>query len=114
MEPMVVKSVNKVQDNILHVTPYSKESGRRQSPKANPKASMCLHDLIPQVVEIVYSESYRHRDVHIPNICFNENFTAVLIDLDNSKHDSHPTKTSGKDSQSGQHQNKGKHGTIEK
>ena len=50
---MVVKSVNKVQDNILHVTPYSKESGRRQSPKANPKASMCLHDLIPQVVEIV-------------------------------------------------------------
>ena len=52
--------------------------------------------------------------MHIPNICFNENFTAVLIDLDNSKHDSHPTKTSGKDSQSGQHQNKGKHGTIEK
>ena len=59
----------------------------RYDPLSNEEASMCLLDFIPQVVEIVkklYSEGYQHTDVRIPNICFNENFKAVLIDLDNS------------------------------
>ena len=56
-------------------------------PLSNEEVSMCLRNFIPKVVKIVEnlcSDGFEHRDVRIPNICFDKNCKAILIDLDNS------------------------------
>ena len=56
-------------------------------PLSNKEVSMCLRDFIPKVVKIVEnlcSDGFEHKDVRIPNICFDKNCEPILIDLDNS------------------------------
>ena len=47
----------------------------------------CLHHFISAIVkvlELVYNADYIHKDVRVPNICFDIKYTPVLIDFDMS------------------------------
>ena len=55
------------------------------SPLLCSEAASCLYDLVlkvKQALQSLHELGWTHQDVRLPNICFNESFDAVLIDLD--------------------------------
>ena len=55
------------------------------NPMSRDEAKYCLHDLVPKIckcLEDLHKFGYSHRDVRLPNICFDANHCPVLIDLD--------------------------------
>ena len=56
-------------------------------PLTTEKAYMCLRDLVENMhlaLEAYHGAGLAHLDVRLENVCFNENFQPVLIDLDRS------------------------------
>lgn len=52
------------------------------------KASLCLHDLLKglaQAIQEFHQNGYAHQDIRLENVCFNEQYEPVLIDLDRSR-----------------------------
>lgn len=57
----------------------------KHDPLNNKELARCLYNYFPAVIKIVQSvheKNIIHRDVRVPNICFNENYDPVLIDFD--------------------------------
>ena len=55
------------------------------SPLKRDQASKCLHNLVKGIdaaLEALHECGLAHNDVRLPNVCFNERFQPVLIDLD--------------------------------
>ena len=80
-------------NQILHMVTYSFLNSSRfflykklhYDPLQDDEAVRCLKDLVEKVKEAVEELNglgLQHNDLRLPNICFNEQFTLVLIDLD--------------------------------
>ena len=51
------------------------------------EASLCLHDLLKglaQAIQEFHQHGFVHQDIRLENVCFNEQYEPVLIDLDRS------------------------------
>ena len=51
------------------------------------EASLCLHDLLKglaQAIQEFHQHGFAHQDIRLENVCFNEQYEPVLIDLDRS------------------------------
>lgn len=60
--------------NKLHHDPLSHEEARK-----------CSYELVSKINDVIkqlHSVGFSHGDLRLPNICFNENYDPVLIDLD--------------------------------
>ena len=60
----------------------------------------CLYDYIQAVVKVVeclYAEGIVHHDVRVPNVCFDEKFSPILIDFDFCSFFTPSTETSSKE-----------------
>lgn len=54
-------------------------------PMTKAEASQCVKSFAKTVMEAIlqlHGHGFVHDDIRLPNICFNERFEAVLIDLD--------------------------------
>ena len=52
------------------------------------EASQCLRPLLQSVrkaIEELHGYEFSHNDIRLPNICFNEDYEAVLIDIDSTR-----------------------------
>ena len=48
---------------------------------------MCLHDFLKglaQAIQEFHQHGFAHQDIRLENVCFNEQYEPVLIDLDRS------------------------------
>ena len=75
-------------DKVKKMVTYTKV---KYDPLTYKEAKECLCDLIRKVVDVslqLNKEGIRHNDLRLPNICFDENYNLILIDLDLS--DSNP------------------------
>jgi len=52
------------------------------------EASLCLRDLLKglaQAIQEFHQNGFAHQDIRLENVCFNEQYEPVLIDLDRSR-----------------------------
>ena len=59
------------------------------NPLKPEEMTKCLHDFVASIIKIVQElneKYYLHKDVRVPNVCFNEKFEPILIDLDLAKY----------------------------
>ena len=71
-------------DRVKKMVKYTKV---KHDPLTYKEAKECLHDLIRKVVDVslqLNKEGIQHKDLRLPNICFDENYNLILIDLDRS------------------------------
>ena len=71
-------------DRVKKMVKYTKV---KYDPLTYKEAKECLRDLIRKVVDVslqLNKEGIQHKDLRLPNICFDENFKLILIDLDRS------------------------------
>ena len=72
-------------DPLKKVVKYRKV---KYDPLTYEQAEKCLHALITQlrtVCSLLQKQSIVHNDVRVPNICFSENYSIVLIDFDHAE-----------------------------
>ena len=71
-------------DEVKDMVKYTKV---KYDPLTYKEAKECLHELICKVVNVslqLNKEGIQHKDLRLPNICFDENYNLILIDLDRS------------------------------
>jgi len=52
------------------------------------EASLCLRDLLKglaQAIQEFHQNGFAHQDIRLENVCFNQQYEPVLIDLDRSR-----------------------------
>ena len=67
---------------------FFKYTGVPYGPLTRTEAQGCLYDLVPQLVQVVkslHTSGWAHQDIRLENICFDETFRPVFIDLDRCK-----------------------------
>ena len=95
-KPIISESFYKLRSisQIQHMPAYSpvipplfvKYNKIRYDPLNYEEGRKCSYELVIKVNEVIQSihfhAGYMHNDLRLPNICFDENFNPVLIDLD--------------------------------
>ena len=64
---------------------FFKYRGIPNDPLTHPEAQSCLYDLVPKLVKVIESfhqNGWAHQDIRLENICFDEDYMPVFIDLD--------------------------------
>ena len=72
-------------DPVKRVVKYRKV---KYDPLTYEQAEKCLHALITQlrtVCSLLQKQDIVHNDIRVPNICFSENYSIVLIDFDHAE-----------------------------
>ena len=67
---------------------YYKYRGIPNDPLTRSEAQSCLYDLVQklvQVIEFFHQNGWSHQDIRLQNICFDEEYMPVFIDLDRCK-----------------------------
>ena len=75
-----------VYDRIPDMFRYIKVLHNQLKPEEMTKR---FHDFVVSIIKIVQKlneKHYLHKDVRVPNVCFNEKFEPILIDLDLAKY----------------------------
>ena len=81
----------KLQRLWVEDTIYYKYRGIPNDPLTRSEAQSCLYDLVQklvQVIEFFHQNGWAHQDIRLQNICFDEEYMPVFIDLDRCKRSS--------------------------
>ena len=73
---------------MVGVNRFFKYRGIPIDPLTRPEAQSCLYDLVPKLVQVMESfhqNGWAHQDIRLENICFDEDYMPVFIDLDRCK-----------------------------
>ena len=82
--PRAVPTI-KLQRVMVEDRYYYKYRGIPNDPLTRPEAQSCLYDLVPKLVQVIESfhqNGWAHQDIRLANICFDEDYMPVFIDLD--------------------------------
>ena len=84
--PTIKLQAVKVEDMV-----YYKYRGIPNDPLTYQEAQSCLYDLVPKLVQVIESfhqNGWAHQDIRLENICFDEDYMPVFIDLDRCRESS--------------------------
>ena len=80
--------VTKLHPVMVGDNQFFKYRGIPIDPLTRPEAQSCLYDLVPKLVQVIESfhqNGWAHQDIRLENICFDEDYMPVFIDLDRCK-----------------------------
>ena len=78
----------KLQRLWVEDTIYYKYRGIPNDPLTRSEAQSCLYDLVQKLVHVIeffHQNGWAHQDIRLQNICFDEEYMPVFIDLDRCK-----------------------------